>query len=120
MRGWYRFVCYYGNVSRLHDAFQCVACVDGDTDGGVGVACVDCDADGRVVYGVDGEKSSCGDGGVYEDDVWMGYDNDGDDDDDDCGGDWGACFCHHGDGDEVDDDDIDDDDVGGDDDEDDE
>lgn len=115
-RGWYRFVCYYGDVPRLYDAFECVACVDGDTDEGVGVACVDGDADGGDVYGDDGETSSCEDGGVYEDDVWMGYDNDGDDGGDDGGDDWGACFCHHVDGDDVEDNDNDNgDDVGGDD-----
>ena len=109
MRGWYHFVCYYGDAPRLYDAFECVACVDGDADGGVVVACVNGDADGGAVYGDDGEKS-CGDGGVYEDDVWMGYGNDDDD--------YGACFCHRGDcddGDDVDDVDDGDDDVGGDD-----
>lgn len=98
MREWYRFVCYYSDVARLYDTFECVACVDGDADGG-------------FVYGDDGENSSYGEGGVYEDDVWTGYGND----DDDGGDDYGACFCHHSDGDGVVDDGDDGDNGGGDD-----
>ena len=95
MRGRYRFVCYYDDVPRLYDAFEYVACVDGDAGGG-------------DVYGDDGEHASYTDGGIYEDDVWTGYDNDDEESgDDDCG----AWFCHRGDGNGVDDDDDDNDDV---------